>query len=288
MSRNTQKENPARVSLAPASLPLALVPPETGAGFGMPWHRRAHISQHMAKDPHEEGTVPPPACVLLQGLVALGLFVVALLLVWGVCHWFFFPRLETKKTQEGEKMRKKKNPSLVCPTLSKHRFASTPFKFHSGGFYPFLHPRPLSLYYQLQQHKSLSLLLLCEHPRVGAGWGCRALLCPELLLHSHPLSCPHLTPGQKRAGHRPCPLALQLSLWPTPLAKSSQALPAKPALLGLCPQTATRMFQTLPNPSPTPTGLCLPWGLSQGQIPGSSAQEKKPWNFFSFQPISSL
>lgn len=119
MSRNTQKENPARVSLAPASLPLALVPPETGAGFRMPWLRRAHISQHMAKDPHEEGTVPPPACVLLQGLVALGLFVVALLLVWGVCHWFFFPRLETKKTQEGEKMRKKKKSKLGMPNTFK-------------------------------------------------------------------------------------------------------------------------------------------------------------------------
>lgn len=142
MSRNTQKENPARVSLAPASLPLALVPPETGAGFRMPWLRRAHISQHMAKDPHEEGTVPPPACVLLQGLVALGLFVVALLLVWGVCHWFFFPRLETKKTQEGEKMRKKKK--IIQAWYAQH-FQNTGLPQHPSNstlvvFIPFCIP----------------------------------------------------------------------------------------------------------------------------------------------------
>lgn len=120
------------------------------------------------------------------------------------------------------------------------------------------------------------LLVLCEHPSLEPGWGCRcpgrALLCPELLLHSAPTS-PDPWPdtaslSRTDQGHRNCPVALrQLSLWPTPsgcvpLAKFSQAPLAKPAQgqlwWGSTPRPATRMFQTLPSSCPTPLDRMSP------------------------------
>lgn len=46
-------------------------------------------------------------------LFGLGLFLVILVLVWGFCYFSFFPRLETKKTQEGKKKREKKKKSKL-------------------------------------------------------------------------------------------------------------------------------------------------------------------------------
>lgn len=56
----------------------------------------------------------------------------------GVLSFSFFPGLRQRKHKKGKKREKKTNPSSGCPTLSKHRFASTPFKFLSGAFFPFL------------------------------------------------------------------------------------------------------------------------------------------------------
>lgn len=120
------------------------------------------------------------------------------------------------------------------------------------------------------------LLVLCEHPSLEPGWGCRcpgrALLCPELLLHSAPTS-PDPWPdtasmSRTDQGHRNCPVALrQLSLWPSPsgcvpLAIFSQAPLAKAAQgqlwWGSTPRPATRMFQTLPSSCPTPLDRMSP------------------------------
>lgn len=148
----------------------------------MPWQVCPHC---MEKDPgHEEGPVPPPACVLLQACSnsLFGDFCCDVGVSLGILL-FFFLGLRQRKHKKGKNQRKK-NPSLGCPALSKHRFASTPFKFQSLVLsIPFwgVTPSPASLLcFQFQQHKSLSLALLCEHPNLGPGWGCRALLCPEL------------------------------------------------------------------------------------------------------------
>lgn len=257
--------------------------------------------------------MPPPACAVLQGcsnrLLGLGLFVVMLVLVWGFCY-FFFPRLETKKTQEGKKCEKK--PQIQARDAQHFQNTGLPQcpsnSSVSGAFFPpseWLPPvLPLSLPCQFQQHRSLSLAAAAR-----AGLCCVLSSCccciqlPDGFSSHLPgggrraQSSPPLWPGtaslsRTDQGQTNCPHGLGAAeplaepLWPN----FSQAPPGTPcsraAVLGLYPRTSHKDVSNTAQPLSHTPWTCCPCELSQGQIPGSSAQQY-PLGFSS-QPISSL
>lgn len=193
---------------------------------------------------------------------------------------FFFPRLETKKTQEGKKCEKK--PQIQARDAQHFQNTGLPQcpsnSSVSGAFFPpseWLPPvLPLSLPCQFQQHRSLSLAAAAR-----AGLCCVLSSCCIQLpdgFSSHlpgggrrAQSSPPLWPGtaslsRTDQGQTNCPHGLGAAeplaepLWPNSV-KPLQAHHAQGQLCwGSTPEPATRMFQTLPNPSLTPLGHVVP------------------------------
>lgn len=203
-------------------------------------------------------------------LFGLGLFLVILVLVWGFCYFSFFPRLETKKTQEGKKKREKKKKSkLGMPNTFKTQVCLNTlqillclwcfffFSFLGGYSQSCLSPSIISSS-STNPSPWLLLVLLCEHPKAGtrlgagfssqlAGGGRRAVLTSELS-------------RDRETAPRPWPSSAKLPLCPSGQIQSSPSSQGSSgaAVVGLYPQTSPKDVSNIVQPLSHTLRTCYP------------------------------